>query len=373
MIVMDRKRTPLFQVYRDVQGVRIADFHGWDLPIHFSEGIMAEHRAVRSSAGIFDVSHMGEILIEGEHAEKFLNQIVTGSVTAMGAGDVKYTFLCYPRGTVVDDLLVYKISDTQYLLIVNAGNIEKDYDWITRENPIVQGGSAVPIIRNQSDAWAQLALQGPKAEEVLSKFMPEVRDLEFFTFRDDLEYEEIPLLISRTGYTGEDGFEIYLNAEDAPVIWNLLVGEGVMPCGLGSRDTLRLEAKLPLYGHEISDDVTPLEANLSVFVEFEKSYFVGKEALLRQKEQGIPRSLRGIEMIEPGVPREGCEVFSGIRRIGSVTSGTKSPTLGKFIALALVERGSGLKIGDEVELEIHGKRKRGRLVKTPFYKNTGRS
>ncbi len=372
-VEMDRKTTPVYRNYCDLAGIKTADFHGWELPLHFSQGISAEHTAVRTAAGLFDVSHMGEIFIEGEQAEWYLDQLITGSVLSMKSGEVKYTFLCYPDGNVADDIIVYKCSDTRFLLVVNAGNREKDYSWITRDNPVAQSQSSLPVIKDQSDAWAQLALQGPKSEQLLTELIPEVRDIGYFTFRDDLFYDEIPLLVSRTGYTGEDGFEIYLNAEDGGTFWDLLVQAGAQPCGLGARDTLRLEAKFPLYGHEISESITPLEANLSVFTDLEKSYFIGKEALARQKEQGIPRTLRGIEMIEPGVPREGCRVFSGENQLGTVTSGTKSPTLNKFIALVLIERGSGLKIGDELEIEIHRKRKRARLVKTPFYKKTGRS
>ncbi len=371
------KRTPLHTVYGSLAGVKLADFHGWELPIHFASGIQAEHRSVRTSAGLFDVSHMGEILIEGPDAQGYLDQLVTSSVGSMKIGQARYTFMCYPNGTVVDDLLIFRMSELQYLLVVNAANISKDYAWITQDNPLAQGDSPIPEVKNQSDAWALLALQGPQAERMLETLIPGVRELAPFTFRDDFSLDEMPLLISRTGYTGEDGFEIYLNAEDAPLLWRVLTErfspDELTPCGLGARDTLRLEAKLPLYGHEISHEITPLEANLSVFVDFEKPYFIGKEALSKQQEQGIPRTLRGIKMIDPGVPREGYRIYSDNRDIGYVTSGAKSPTLNEFIALVLMVRGSGLKIGDEVTLEIHGKQKRARLVKTPFFKNTGRS
>lgn len=371
------KRTPLFKLYGSLEGVKLADFHGWELPIHFASGIQAEHRSVRTSAGLFDVSHMGEILIEGPDAEGYLDQLVTSSVHSMKNGQARYTLMCYPNGTVVDDLLIFRISEMQFLLVVNASNIAKDFSWITQDNPLAQGDSSIPVVKNQSDAWALLALQGPKAEALLESLVPGAGDLKGFTFRDDFTLDGMPLLISRTGYTGEDGFEIYLNAEDAPQLWSILTdrysADELMPCGLGARDTLRLEAKLPLYGHELSSEITPLEANLSVFVDFEKSYFVGKEALAKQQEQGIPRTLRGIMMIDPGVPREGYRVFSGTQDIGYVTSGAKSPTLNEFIALVLMPRGSGLKFGDEVTVAIHGKQKRARLVRTPFYKNTGRS
>jgi len=374
---MSNKRTPLHQSYRDMPGVKIVDFHGWDLPIHFSEGIIAEHQSVRNAAGLFDVSHMGEFIIEGDDAEAYVDQLVTNSISTMESGEVKYTFLCYPNGTVVDDLIVYKFSPTQFMLVVNAGNVEKDFSWVEKENPIAQSRDTLPAVKNQSDAWALLALQGPKAESVITSILPEAGDIDFFRFRDDLFLDDIPLLVSRTGYTGEDGFEVFLNADDAPEIWKRLLeageGEGLKPCGLGARDTLRLEAKLPLYGQEISDSITPLEANLGVFVDFEKPYFVGREALLKQKEQGIPRSLRGLEMIDAGVPRQGYAVYSGEEQVGVITSGTKSPTLKKFIALALIKRGIGLKVGNEVEIDIHGKRKKARLVKTPFYKKSGRS
>ncbi len=371
---MELKHTPLFEIYRDTAGVQLAEFHGWELPIHFASGIIPEHHGVRTSAGLFDVSHMGEILVDGEQAEGYLQQLLTTSVTAIKSGEICYTLMCYQNGGVVDDLMVYKISDTRYLLVVNAGNIDKDVDWIMRDNPIAQSGAPMPDIRNQSDAWAQLALQGPKSEELLAQLVPEVRDIPFFTFRDDLLLQDMPLLISRSGYTGEDGFEIYLNAEDAPDMWRLLAElPGVQPCGLGARDTLRLEAKLPLYGHEISESITPLEANLGTFVDLDKHYFVGREALVKQ-QQGIPRSLRGVEMIDSGFPRDGYRVVLDGRDIGYVTSGTKSPTLGSFIALVLIDRGTGLKFGDELHIDIRGKLKAARLVRTPFYKKqTGRN
>ncbi len=370
---MSNKRTPLYPVYEAYPGVKIADFHGWDLPIQFADGIIAEHQAVRTAAGLFDVSHMGEFLIQGAQAESFIDQLVTNNIVSMKPGTVRYTLMCYPDGGVVDDLIVYRISEIQFLLVVNAGNRKKDFTWITRENPLAQGETPLPEIRDQSDQWALLALQGPQAQEMLTQLVPEAADISFFQFRDDLAYGDAPLLISRTGYTGEDGFELYMNSEDAPELWSRLISLGVMPCGLGARDTLRLEAKLPLYGHELSDSVTPLEANLAVFADLEKPYFVGKEALVHQKETGIPRSLRGLEMIDSGVPREGYEVYHQGACIGHITSGTKSPTLQKFIALALIERGRGLKIGDEIEVLIRSKRKKARLVKTPFYKKTGRS
>jgi len=372
------KRTPLYDVYKDYKGVKIIEFGGWELPVHFSEGIIQEHLAVRENAGLFDVSHMGEILVEGPGSEEYIDWLVTNSVSGMTEYQCLYSPMCYPDGGVVDDLIIYKYSSDKYLIVVNAANTEKDYDWIVKENPRVSSQSPFPRIRNVSSDYAQLAFQGPKASQYFREIAGDVvDDIEFFHFKDGISVNGHDCIVSRTGYTGEDGFEIYCRSEDAGDLWNFLLektsGRGVLPCGLGARDTLRFEAKLPLYGHELSRDISPLEANLSVFVDLEGEDFCGKDALKRQKQEGIPRSLRGCEMIDRGVPREHYKVFlpSG-EEIGTVTSGSKSIMLGSFCGLVLISRGIGLKIGDEIELEINKKRRRAKLVKTPFYKNTGK-
>lgn len=372
------KQTPLYPVYSSYPGVKLIDFGGWELPVNFQTGILAEHMKVRNQVGLFDVSHMGEFVLEGPGSDEFLHWLVTNDVLSMSDGQVLYTLMCYPEGGVVDDLIIYRKGKDSYLLVVNAANIDKDFSWITKANSNFSdsSGAAKPVIRNVSDDYVQIALQGPNAEDVLQILWSECTEIEFFHFSDQVEIKGLPCLISRTGYTGEDGFEIYIDSEHGPAMWNLLleVGEpfGIAPCGLGARDTLRLEAKLPLYGHELSKDITPLEANLSVFISFDTGEFCGRNALVKQKEVGIPRSLRGIIMEDKGVPRNGYEVYVGDEHIGFVTSGAKSPLLDSFIGLVLIKRGIGLKIGDLVDIDIRGKRKKARLVKTPFYKNTGR-
>ncbi len=369
------KRTVLYDVYKNYEGVKLIDFGGWELPVNFEKGIIGEHMAVRENAGLFDVSHMGEITVEGEKSEEFINWLVTNDISAMHDNQCMYSPMCYPDGGVVDDLLVYRYTTKKYLLVVNASNVDKDFAWIAEENEWIKKASVKPVLENISGRMSQIAFQGPKAEGYMKELVgPEVADIEFFHFRDDLLIHGKKAIISRTGYTGEDGFEIYIANEDAADVWNFILDatkdKGVLPCGLGARDTLRFEAKLPLYGHEITKDISPLEANLSYFVHLEKEDFCGKSALVAQKENGIPRTLRGCEMVDKGVPRAGYTVHLNGKEIGFVTSGTKSPILNKFLGLVLIVRGSGLKIGDEIEININGKLKKARLVKTPFYKNT---
>ncbi|MDT4762329.1 glycine cleavage system aminomethyltransferase GcvT [Sphaerochaeta sp. PS] len=365
------KRTPIYDVYSHYEGVKLIDFGGWELPVNYSSGILAEHEAVRTKVGLFDVSHMGECLVTGETATDFLDYLCTNAIRGMQKGEVMYTMMCYPNGTVVDDLLIYCRDRTSYLVVMNASNIEKDLAWMQDGVPFP--GKERPTIVDLSDRTVLLALQGPLAVQVLTKLIPECSDMPSFTYRSPCAVGEVMSLISRTGYTGEDGFELYCASEDGKLLWNTLleagVEEGIIPCGLGCRDTLRLEAKLPLYGHEISDSITPLEANLGVFVRLEKEDFCGRDALAKQKDEGVPRTLRGVEMVDKAVPRSGCEVFLDDELIGFVTSGTKSPTLDIFCAYVLIRRDIKLKFGDEVTIEIHGKRKRAKLVKTPFYKH----
>ena len=363
------KRTPLYERYSTYADVKLIDFGGWELPVQFATGILAEHEAVRTKAGLFDVSHMGECLVSGEHADAYLDYLCTNSISDMTVGQCRYTLMCYPNGTVVDDLLIYRRTDTSFLVVMNASNTEKDLSWITQDNPHAH---FCPQVVDLSASTVQLALQGPLAERILRTLVPDCTTIKSFTFRSQCEVGEVMALISRTGYTGEDGFELYCAADDGPLLWDLLLEAGkdfgLIPCGLGSRDTLRMEAKLPLYGHEISDTITPLEANLGVFVKLDKPDFCGKEALSKQQEEGIPRTLRGIEMLDKAVPRSGYRVLLGQQDIGYVTSGNKSPSLGIFCAYVLIDRATGLKFGDVVEVEIHGQHKRARLVRTPFYK-----
>ncbi|MGP1419422.1 MAG: glycine cleavage system aminomethyltransferase GcvT [Sphaerochaetaceae bacterium] len=357
------KTTPLYQEYKDYDGVKMIDFGGWLLPVNFVDGILSEHLSVREDVGMFDVSHMGECMITGPRAGEFLDMVVTNDVEPVAAGHALYTLMCYPNGTVVDDLMIYCLEKgSRYFVVMNASNVEKDLAWL-REH-LIEGVR----IEDLSSSTTQIAVQGPDAEMIVSRIYPRAVELGAFDFHSNAVIEEFECIISRTGYTGEDGFEIYSSADGGRKIWNTLYDLGVPPCGLGARDSLRMEAKLPLYGHEISDEITPLEANLGAFVDLEKP-FIGRDALAAQKEQGIPRSLRGFEMVDPGVARNGYDIFSNGSRIGYVTSGTKSPSLDKFVGYGMVERNTGLKFGDLIQISIHGKLKDARLVRTPFCKH----
>ena len=365
------KHTPLYEAYRSYEGVRFVDFGSWQLPLHFEGGIAREHTAVRTDAGLFDVSHMGECLVSGEGASDYLEYLCSNSIADLGVGRCRYTMMCYPDGTVVDDILVYRRAESTFMLVLNATNTEKDLAWIIEANP--RAGQCPEVI-DISATTALLALQGPKAEAILASFIPAIREMGSFAFQSQCEIDDIFAVVSRTGYTGEDGFEIFCNVDDGPRLWELLLergaSSGLVPCGLGCRDSLRIEARLPLYGHEISDQITPLEANLAPFVKLGKGEFCGRDALVAQQEAGIPRSLRGLRMIDGGVPRPGYPVTYGNREIGVVTSGTKSPTLGGFWALALLDRSIDVPFGSEVSVVIHGQPKRAEVVKTPFYRRT---
>ncbi len=362
----DLKKTPLYPLYKEY-GAKTIDFGGWDMPVQFS-GIKNEHEAVRKNAGIFDVSHMGEVIVKGNDSLDFLQKMMTNDFSKLKVGGAMYTALCYENGGVVDDLLVYKLGEEEYFLVVNAANTEKDFDWLKKH---IVGDVSV---ENVSDQYALIAIQGPKAQSILQKFSKDtdLNDIGFFKFKQDVDLDGAKALVSRTGYTGEDGFEIYCQAEDAEKLWKTLLeigdGEGIVPCGLGARDTLRFEAALPLYGQELSSEITPLEAGLGFAVKLNKETdFIGKEALKKQKEQGVGRKLAGVEMIDRGIPRTGYKVFSGDSEIGYVTSGTQSPTLKKNIGLVLISSNYAEE-GNEVEIEVRNKRLRAKVTQTPFYK-----
>ncbi|MCK4259249.1 MAG: glycine cleavage system aminomethyltransferase GcvT [Halanaerobiales bacterium] len=358
------KRTPLYEVYAKYGG-KLVEFGGWEMPVQFSS-IIEEHHAVRNDAGLFDVSHMGEVEVTGRDAEKFIQSLVTNNVKKMKEKQVQYNLMCYSEGGVVDDLLVYKYSTSHYMLVINASNIEKDYAWI-----VDQKKEYDVHIKNISNEVAQLALQGPKAEEILQKLTAyNLSSIKFFYFAET-EIGTKDVLISRTGYTGEDGFEIYLKPEDAVYVWDLILETGkdleVKPIGLGARDTLRFEAVLPLYGHEISQEITPLEAKLGFFVKLDVDNFIGKDVLVAQKQEGLSRKLVGFEMIDRGVPRAEFKVSKDGEVIGFVTTGSYSPTLDKNIGLALVKT-EYTEVGTEFEI-IRGKRElKAKVITTPFYK-----
>jgi aminomethyltransferase len=361
------KRTPLFVVYKEYGGKTI-DFGGWELPVQFSS-IKEEHEAVRTRAGLFDVSHMGEVEVKGKDSLNYLQKMVTNDVAKLQTGGAQYTAMCYENGGTVDDLLIYKLADHHYLLVINASNIEKDFGWLVQH---VEGDVQ---LQNLSEKTAQLALQGPTAAGVLQKLTgTDLSGIGTFKFQQSVEICGQKTLISRTGYTGEDGFEIYCDADVATLLWKEILtagkSEGVLPCGLGARDTLRFEATLALYGQELSRDISPLEAGIGFAVKLNKdANFLGKEALLKQKAEGLTRKLVGIEMIERGIPRHGYLVFSGDEQIGEVTTGTQSPSLKKNIGLALIKTEYS-QLDQEVEVEIRGKKLKAKVVPTPFYKRT---
>jgi aminomethyltransferase len=358
-------RTPLFDVY-EKYGAKTIDFGGWDLPVQFSS-IKEEHEAVRTKAGLFDVSHMGEIEVKGLDSLAYLQKMMTNDVSILKDGAAQYTAMCYENGGTVDDLLVYKKADHDYLLVVNASNIEKDYNWLKDH---VFGD--VKVV-NISEEVSQLALQGPLAKKVLQTLTStDLSEIRTFKFKDGVEVAGKVALVSRTGYTGEDGFEIYCKPEDAIALWDEILAagkeEGVLPIGLGARDTLRFEANLALYGQELSKNITPIEAGIGFAVKTNKEDdFFGKAVLKQQKEEGAPRKLVGIEMIDKGIPRHGYEVFVGDEQVGEVTTGTQSPTLKKNIGLALIKTELAA-LGNEVEVQVRKKRLKAVVVSTPFYK-----
>ncbi|MFS0575196.1 glycine cleavage system aminomethyltransferase GcvT [Sporosarcina sp. 179-K 3D1 HS] len=358
------KRTALFDSYAKYGGKTI-DFGGWELPVQFS-GIKAEHEAVRTKAGLFDVSHMGEIVVSGEGALSYLQKLVTNDVSKLKIGQAQYTVMCYEDGGTIDDLLIYKRGEQDYFLVVNASNVEKDVEWMKQHAP------NDVTVDDQSSSYALLALQGPAAQTVLQKLTDEpLEEIKFFRFKDEVDVAGHSVLISRTGYTGEDGFEIYGSSESIVELWPLILkageGEGVVPAGLGARDTLRFESGLPLYGQELSKDISPLEAGLGFVVKTNKEEFIGKAALVKQKEQGVPRKLVGIEMIDKGIPRTGYKVYMNDEEIGEVTTGTQSPTLKKNIGFALLKSEYATE-GNEVFVEVRNKRLKAIVIATPFYK-----
>ncbi len=357
------KRTPLYEKHV-AQGGRMIDFGGWELPVQY-QGIIKEHEQVRAAAGLFDVSHMGEITVKGPDAQRFIQHMVTNDIS--GAQDMQavYSPMCYENGNVVDDLLIYRMGAEDYLLIVNAANTDKDYEWLCRN---VTGQVE---LRNVSDEYAQLAIQGPHAERILQGLCDEpLEDIKFYRFRTDVLVAGVSGIVSRTGYTGEDGFELYLPAAEAPGVWDALLeagrNDGLVPAGLGARDTLRFEVALPLYGHELSDSISPLEAGLGMFVKLDKEEFIGKEALAAQKAEGLKRRVVGFEMTERGIPRAQLAVQKDGVPVGFVTSGGFAPSVGKNLGLALVDIACAAE-GTELDIIIRDKPTRAQVVKKPFY------
>ena len=339
------------------RGAQMSPFGGFDMPIQY-DGIVEEHNAVRLHVGVFDVSHMGEVLISGPDAEKYVNHIFTRAPDRT----IYSGMMLYPNGGVVDDLLVYKRNDREFFLVPNAANIDKDVDWMMKNAE----GFDVKI-DHLSERYGELAVQGPEAEDTLRKVLGiDCSDLTFYTFKD-IVYEGEDVIVSRTGYTGEDGFEIYASHDLTCRLWDRLMEAGVQPCGLGCRDTLRFEAGLPLYGDELTDEVTPIEAGFGMFVKLDKPEFIGKEACARQKTEGVTRKNVGLELQGNAIPRHGYEVLNAEgEKIGEVTTGYHSITLDKNIAMALIDARYA-KLGTEVQVRVRRKVFPAVVVKKRFY------
>jgi aminomethyltransferase len=360
------KQTALYSVYATQQGIRFVDFGGWNMPVDFGKGIITEHNMVRSGAGLFDVSHMGEFIITGQRAAEFADYLLCNAVSVKKDNSCIYSPMCYEDGGTVDDLMVYKMSSSRLMLVVNASNREKDAEWVKEKLSAFNGSLD---FKDVSAETSLLALQGPAAADMLAKLSnTDINAIRPFRFAENCDIAGINCLISRTGYTGEDGFEIYLANNDAQSLWKLLLHEypesELLPCGLGCRDTLRLEAALPLYGHELSKSITPLEAGLDRFVRLDKEDFIGKDAL--QNKQ-IENRLFGCVMTDKAVPRHGNEVFYNNEKIGIVTSGSKSPTLDSFIAMILV-KSDKVSYDDTIIIRCSGRDKRAEIKKLPFYR-----
>ena len=356
------KKTPLNETHRSLGG-KMVDFGGWDLPVQFS-GILEEHEAVRKDVGIFDVSHMGEVTVRGPQALDLLQRATCNDVSKLKDGQAHYNGLLYPNGTFVDDILIYQIGSNDYFVVVNASNTDKDFEWLQ------QSSSGLDVeVQNVSADYAQLAIQGPNAERLLQQFTDvALADIKYYRFTQG-KVDGARAIVSRTGYTGEDGFEVYVAPDEAPGLMRKLVEAGAKPCGLGARDTLRLEAKMALYGNDIDDTTTPIQADLGWIVKLEKGDFAGREVLQREKAEGPPRKLVGFEMIDRGIGRHGYPIVDGKEEIGVVTSGTHSPTLKKAIGLAYLPLDKSAQ-GSEFSVLIRGKETRARVVPTPFYKRS---
>jgi aminomethyltransferase len=357
------QKTPLYENHRRAGG-KLVDFAGWQLPVQYSS-VMDEHRAVRTTAGLFDVSHMGEFKVTGPDAERLLQHLTPNDVSKLTPGRIHYSGLLTEAGTYVDDLLVYRIDDEEFLLVVNAANSEKDFAWIEGR---IEGEVALEDV---SASYGLLALQGPRAEEILAELTSiDLAAIRYYRFEiGDVDGHRA--IVSRTGYTGEDGFELYVSPDSAPIIWDRLVEvgapHGLIPAGLGARDTLRLEAAMALYGHEIDDSTTPLDAGLGWVVKLGKGEFLGRDVLVAQKSEGLRQKLVGFEMTGRGIGRQGYDVLARGEVVGRVTSGTMSPTLGKAIGMAYVPPGLA-EVGAEIEIQVRKNSVPAVIVPIPFYK-----
>ncbi|MEK7399726.1 MAG: glycine cleavage system aminomethyltransferase GcvT, partial [Candidatus Poribacteria bacterium] len=332
-------KTALYEEHQRLNG-RLIDFGGWELPVQYT-GVIDEHLACRNAVGLFDVSHMGEISVNGKSAEAFLSYTLTNNIRSMPVGRAQYNLMCNHLGGVIDDLVVYRRGKTDFLLVVNASNTDKDFNHIQNVAKTHSSSFTELSINNDSPKYTQIAIQGAKAVNIVKQVTnANLEVIKNYWFCEERVLNKIPAIIARTGYTGEDGFELYVPWETGPELWRALldIGNsfGIKPCGLGARDTLRIEMKYPLYGHEISDNTSPIDAGLAWVVALDKDDFIGKSAILKTKQNGPARTLVGLTMIDRGIPRQGYAVFTddGREKIGEITSGTMSPSLRQAIAIA---------------------------------------
>lgn len=351
----ENKRTCLYDRHVALEAL-ISPFGGFDMPIQY-QGIVPEHLAVRQHVGVFDVSHMGEVSVKGPQAEKYVQHIFTNDVKDAPVGKIYYGMMCYENGGTVDDLLVYKMGENDFFLVINASNIDKDWEWMKNNAE----GFDIEL-KNLSDEYGQIALQGPEAEAAMENILnlPSA-ELTFYTTKTIGD-----IIVSRTGYTGEDGFEIYASHDDIRSFWDKLIEAGVQPCGLGCRDTLRFEVGLPLYGDELSENISPVMAGLSMFVKFDKTEFIGRKALLKQKTEGVERKLVGIELNDKAIPRHGYTVLKDGEPVGEVTTGYHTISTDKSVCMALVDT-QYAKLGTELQVQIRKKVFPGVVVKKRFY------
>ncbi len=342
-------------------GALMSPFGGFDMPIQY-KGIVEEHNAVRNAVGVFDVSHMGEVHVTGPEAQKFVNYIFTNDITKMEIGDIQYGMMLYPNGGTVDDLLVYTMGENDYFLVINAANIDKDVAWINE-----QAANFDVKVENQSESYGQIAVQGPEAEKTMKAVLNlDCTDLTFYTFKC-VDYNGDNIIVSRTGYTGEDGFEVYASHKTIQDMWDMLMDAGVQPCGLGCRDTLRFEVGLPLYGDELTADITPIMAGFGFFVKLDKEDFIGKDVCAQQKAEGAPKKLVGLELHDKAIPRHGYEVCNENEEpVGYVTTGYRGISVDKSIAVALVDAAYG-KLGTPLKVHIRKKFFDATVVKKKFH------
>jgi glycine cleavage system T protein (aminomethyltransferase) len=354
-------RTPLYETHVRA-GARMVEFAGWEMPVQYT-GILEEHEAVRARAGLFDVSHMGEVVFRGPKALEALNRLFTNDLGKVADGQAQYGCLCRETGGIIDDVVVYRRAAEDLLVCVNAANRAKDFEWLS-------GHAGGADVRNESDEWAQLAIQGPLAAQIVQRLTPvNLSAVKTYRFVRG-EVAGVSCLVARTGYTGEDGFELFCPPDRAARLWDALIEAGrperLQPCGLGARDSLRLELAYRLYGSDMDDSTTPLEAGLAWVVKLDKDEFIGREALLRQKEQGLSRKLVGFVLTDSGIARHGYPVLQDGRKVGEVTSGTRSPSLKTSIGLAYVPPSLAAE-GSAFAIDIRGRPAAAKAVKTPFY------